>query len=416
MNIQRASRALLTVLGGQLAVQAVGALVGFLIVRAMPVTEYALYTQALSCLTLATVLADGGIGSATLALSGPRAQDAPALARIMATARVWRLRLAAISLCLAVGVFLFLTWRLATPWPVMLATAPVLVPLALGQMLAHLAETPLRARGAVSWLQGLHLQAALFRGALSVAALLLLPATWLVLSATALAQGWHLRRVLGRCRSEGLADGAPDPALAPQFRHALARAMPGAIYYCLSGQLGVLLVSIFGNAQAVAGLGALGRFGIAYSVLIAVLGYLFTPWLSRRPDAGLRQAYLLALTAFGTMVAGTLAAALLLRTPLLALLGPEYAGLGHEFSLLMLTGALATLGGAAHQLAAARNVYAPPYSGIASCVVVQVLAILSQDVSTLSGVLWMTIIVNTWTLLLPAGHFLLRPRLPERLR
>jgi len=180
--------------------------------------------------------------------------------------------------------------------------------------------------------------------------------------------------------------------------------------------LGVLLVSLFGNASAVASLGALARFGIVYAVLAAALGFLFTPWMARHTGGGIRRAYVMALGGFGALVAGTLAVSLLLRRPLLGLLGPEYAGLEHEFLLLMLTGAIATLGGAAHQLAAARNVYAPPYSSIASGLLVQVLAILSQDVSTLRGVLWVSVIVVTWQLLLSAGHFLLRPSLPRRLR
>lgn len=416
MNLLRAGRALVTVLSGQLAVQAVGTLVGFAIVRGMPVPDYALYTLALSCVSLATILADGGLGNATLALAGPQAHDPARLGHILATARAWRLRLAALSILLGCTCFLFLGWRLGAPWPSLLVTALVMVPLVLVQVLAQLAETPLRARGVVGWLQGLHFRAALARAVGSALALLHLPATWLLLLATTLAHAWHWRRVNRRCIEEGMADGSPDPALAPHFRHALARAMPGAIYYCVSGQLGVLLVSLFGNASAVASLGALARFGIVYAVLAAALGFLFTPWMARRTEGGIRRAYVMALGGFGALVAGTLAVSLLLRRPLLGLLGPEYAGLEHEFLLLMLTGAIATLGGAAHHLAAARNVYAPPYSSIASGLLVQMLAILSQDVSTLRGVLWVSVIVVTWQLLLSAGHFLLRPSLPRRLR
>jgi len=416
MNLLRAGRALLAVLSGQLAVQAVMTLVGFAIVRGVSVQEFALYTLALSCVSLATTLADGGLGSATLALAGPQAHDPARLGRIIATARAWRLRLAAFSILLGVGCFLFLAWRLAVPWPGLLATALVMVPMALVHVLAQLSETPLRARGVVGWLQGLHFRAALARALASALVLLLLPASWLLLLASTLAQTWHLRRVQRRCADEGMAEGAPDPALAPHFRHALARAMPGVIYFCVSGQLAVVLIALFGNTTAVASLGALGRFGIVYSVLAATLGFLFTPWIARRAGAGIRPAYLLALGAFGGLVVATLGAAFLLRAPLLALLGPEYAGLEHEFLLLMLTGAIATVGGAAHQLAAARNVYPPPYSSVASCVVVQILAILSQDIATLSGVIWMTVIVNLWTLLLSAGYFLLCPAPPPKAR
>jgi O-antigen/teichoic acid export membrane protein len=416
MNLLRAGRAVATVLGGQLAVQAIGAITGFVIVRAMPVEEYALYTLALSCISVASILADGGLGQATLALSGPRAADPAALARILATAQVWRARLAALSIALAVTGFLYLAAGLGLPWPPVLATAVVIVPLALLQIFTQLGETPLRARGVVGWLQRLHLEAALLRALASLAALALLPVTALLVLATTLAHTWHFGQVRARCRQDGLSGGTPDPALAPHLRHALSRALPGAVYYCLSGQIGVMLVSIFGNTEDLAGLGALGRFGIVYAVLTAVLGYLFTPWFARRTGGGIRRGYLLALGAFAGLVTATLVLVLLLRRPLLGILGPEYAGLEEEFALLMLTGALATLGGAAHLLAASRNVYAPPYSSIACSLVVQVLAILSQDLGTLSGVLRMTIIVNTWTLLLASGHFLLRPMLPQRLR
>jgi len=60
---------------------------------------------------------------------------------------------------------------------------------------------------------------------------------------------------------------------------------PHSIYYCLQGQITVWLISIFGNADSVADVGALSRLAVVFSVLGALSSEIVFPAFARIQDA-----------------------------------------------------------------------------------------------------------------------------------
>jgi len=179
----------------------------------------------------------------------------------------------------------------------------------------------------------------------------------------------------------------------------------------VGGGATLLLVALFAGTQEVASLGALGRFSMVFAVVHSGLTLVIMPWFAQRPTSGglHRRAYAAALGAFALLVGSVTLGLVLLRDPLLWLLGPHYTGLQQEFSLLMVSSALGVLSAAAYHLGAARNAYTSPGFYVVTSITVQAVAILLLDMSLLLDVILVGLLVNLWSLAVYAGGFLLFP-------
>src|SRR5690606_35641018 len=82
----------------QILIQALGFISGILVIRVLPVHEYALYTLANTMLGTLTILADGGISTGTMALGGKVWNDRDKLGKVMATGMALRKKFAIGSL------------------------------------------------------------------------------------------------------------------------------------------------------------------------------------------------------------------------------------------------------------------------------------------------------------------------------
>jgi hypothetical protein len=59
------------------------------------------------------------------------------------------------------------------------------------------------------------------------------------------------------------------------------RSLPAILYYCLSSQIVIWIISIFGNSNSVAKIGALGRLSILLNILNVLFNTLFVPRFAR---------------------------------------------------------------------------------------------------------------------------------------
>ena len=81
------------------------------------------------------------------------------------------------------------------------------------------------------------------------------------------------------------------------------RQAPMTIYFCLQGQIGIWLISIFGNVRRVAEVGALGRIGIIFAILVSTTSAIIIPRFARCQDAArLRSRYTLILLGFASII------------------------------------------------------------------------------------------------------------------
>jgi hypothetical protein len=96
--------------------------------------------------------------------------------------------------------------------------------------------------------------------------------------------------------------------------------------------------------------------------------------------------------------------------PILAILGPAYAGLSHEAVLMVASSAVAVMTGASFSLGTMRGIIAPAWFAIPLSIASQVALIAMLPLSTVSGVLWLGLISVLCQWVLHTGYFVYRMR------
>jgi hypothetical protein len=178
---------------------------------------------------------------------------------------------------------------------------------------------------------------------------------------------------------------------------------PNAVFYCLQGQLTVWLISIFGNTQNIAEIGALGRLGVIFTVISAVMTSIVLPGFARCQSAALlRRRYLQIVGSFCLLGAGLITVAAFFPNLLLWILGGKYAHLHNEVLLMMTMAAASALVAAMWSLNATKAWIQYSWLNIPGVIFSQAVLLLLVNISTVNGVLEFAILSLLPTFLLNA--------------
>jgi len=141
-------------------------------------------------------------------------------------------------------------------------------------------------------------------------------------------------------------DGAPD--LGPYRRQVLRYllpSLPSALYFSIQGPLVVWLAATFGAARNIAEVGALGRLGMIVGMCSGLIGVVLLPRLASIVDERL---YLRRYLQYGSLLLALalalLAVAVLFPGALLLILGSHYSGLHRELVLVIASSGLTLVG------------------------------------------------------------------------
>jgi hypothetical protein len=167
------------------------------------------------------------------------------------------------------------------------------------------------------------------------------------------------------------------------------RQAPLTIFYCLQAQVGVWLISFFGNEQRVADIGALGRFALIFTLISSVMSGVVVPRFARCQDGGtLKRRYWQVAIGFAFVAGALVVASAAFPRPLLWVLGAKYANLENEVWLMMLSAAAMGMFTSLVALTYSKGWIVPAVVSIPLELVAQVILILVFDISTVRGVLW----------------------------
>ncbi|MFC3198974.1 lipopolysaccharide biosynthesis protein [Parapedobacter deserti] len=375
--------------GAQVLVQVFTMACGIMIVRLLPKEEYAYYTLANTMLGMMTVLADGGISSGTMAEGGKVWKDKTKLGIVLATGLDLRKRFAFGSLIIAIPILIFLLSQHGASALQCILIVAALVPAFFATLSDTIYQTALKLHQDIKPLQQNHFMVALQRLVFAALALLAWPWTFVAL----LANG--IPRILGNIRlrklSSNLADQNQysDNAVRSSILNVVRRVLPASVYYCISGQVTIWLISIFGNTDALASFGALGRISASFAIVTTVFGTLAVPRFAKLPDT---KKVLLTYFAGSQLILFLtslfiISLVYLLSDPILFVLGPEYQGLNAELLLISISGCITIIGQATNSLMASKGLIVPPALFISTTVFVQVGAAFIFPISEIKGVI-----------------------------
>ena len=242
-------------------------------------------------------------------------------------------------------------------------------------------------------MQLLGLAAALLRLAvIAPACLIFIDARIAVIAGTVACalQAWILRRWV----RASVDMNAPESAeYRGRILSIVKKQAPITIFHCVQGQIIVLLISIFGNEERVAEIGALGRFAILFTLISSVINGIIVPRFARCQNLTLlRRRYWQVAIGFAFLAGALVAFSAVFPRPLLWVIGAKYANLESEVWLMMLNAALGSMFACLVSLTYFKGWIIPAAITIPMEIGTQVLLILAFDMSTVRGVLLVGVI------------------------
>ncbi|WP_282112662.1 lipopolysaccharide biosynthesis protein [Maribacter stanieri] len=394
----------------QVGVQAIGLLCGVLVIRMLSTDEYALYTLANTMLGTMVMLANAGIPIAVMAEGGKVWQDKEKLGEVLVTGFDFRKKFAIGSLVIGIPILSYLLYKnQASPIMIILIISG-LIPVFYTQLSDVLLQIAPKLKQDIVPLQKNLVLVNLGRLFLLGLSLIAFPFAFVAILSASIPQvlgNFNLKKIT---KSYADWDQKPSPVLKQKMMGTVKRVLPEAIYYSISGQITIWILSIFGSTTSLAEIGALGRIAMIINLVSILFGMLVIPRFARLPQLYTLllkryvQVHLLVLVVFCFFIG----LVYIFPKEILWVLGPQYANLKYELFLAVIGSCLSVFSGIVFSLYSSRGWVMNPAISIPISIATISLAIWSTDVTTLIGVLWLNIIVGTIQLLIHSGYGFLK--------
>jgi O-antigen/teichoic acid export membrane protein len=372
----------------QLVLQAIGVASGILLVRTLEQREYAYLTIAFAMQSTMNILADSGVSIGLSSIGGRVWQDPHRFGQLINTALRLRKYLASVTIVVVAPILLWLLRRNGASFEYAgVLTLLVLAGVGLQLTTVVLMVVP-RLHSQINRVQIIELTGAVARLALiSVAYFVFLNAATATVATVLSIVAQYL--LLKRWTSDSIENGAGESREDRKEIISIVKSqLPNSIFFCLQGQVMVWLVAIFGSAKSVAEIGALGRLGVLFGVIGAVMTSIVLPSFARcQSPSQLRSRYLQIVGAFLLFGATLVGAAWLFPDQVLWILGSKYAHLRDSLFLMVVLSAFNALIAAMWSLNSTKAWIKRSWLNIPLTIASQILLLLVIDISTLEGVL-----------------------------
>lgn len=386
----------------QAMVQLIGFASGILLVRWLDQNEYAYFTIANTMQGTINVLADMGISIGLMSIGGRVWQDRSRFGQLITTAQHFRRRLGALAIVVVTPILCWLLTRngASTSYTGILLGA-ILVGLLLQFSIGVLSVVP-RLHSEISRIQTIDLTGATVRLILLAGCVFLFLNAGVAIFVSSLTFGlqyWMLRQYAAGVVDLKAPENAEDRAAMIGF---IKNQAANAVFFCLQGQIAVLLISIFGNhASSVAEVGALGRLAMIFTVMGQVLTNIFVPAFARCQEREkLRLQYFSIVAGVAVCCAAVMAAAAFFPNQFLFVLGNNYSHLRDELLLMIAATVITVFTGAIWFLNASKAWVAGAWLYIPLTLATQIALIPSTDFASVRGVLIFGVISGVPNLIL----------------
>ena len=376
----------------QVIVNGVAILSGFVIVRLLSIEEYAYYTIANTMLSTMVLLSDGGINVGIMSEGGKVWEDKDRLGVVLKTGILLRKKFSIYGLLVTLPILIYLLLdHGASIWGCVFISLAI-IPAFLASITDKIYEVPVKLHQDVKFLQMNSLYVSIGRLLLTVILLFLFPLTFLAVLANGVPRvvgNFNLKKIASKFMSP-LEKLELDEDVKESVLRVVKKEMPTTIYYCISGQLNIFLLSFFGTTASLATFGALGRVSAATAIFTSIIATLLVPRFARLKKNKTKVVTNFLLYQF--LIIGTCIAFVffvyLLSDQILFILGDNYSGLNYELVLITVSSCLAVVSSSANNLMSARSIILSPIFLICTTLIVQIVGVFIFDVSTISGVVY----------------------------
>ena len=386
----------------QVLVQATGLMSGILVIRLLSTQEYALYTLANTMLGTMTILADSGISNGVMAEGGKVWQDKSKLGIVLNTGLLLRKRFGLVSLLVTLPIIAYLLVHHGASYMVAGLIIIAIIPSFFAAISDSILEMVPKLHQDIRPLQKNQIQVSSVRFLLNAISLFLLPYTFFALIANSIPRIWGNYKLLKISSKFADIAESPDPAVKKNILKSVTRTMPIVIYYCLSSQISIWLASFFGSTNLISELGALGRLSLIFNSLILVFSTLVAPRFSRliANRHNLTKLFFLIQAIVIALNIVILFATWTFSDMILWVLGENYRNLQSELLIMSLSGCISLLTGVCSQLVISRGWFIKPGYLILVNIISTIIGLKVFNFSTLTGVLYLNILISGFHYLL----------------
>ena len=341
-----------------------------------------------------TVLADSGISAGVMAQGAKVWQDREKLGIVLNTGLELRKKFAVFSLLISLPVLFYLLHSHGAGLVFTLLIMLSIIPAFYAALSDNLLEIPLKLHQDISKLQKNQIATGIGRFFLITLSLFLFPWTFIAIL------GNGIPRLLANIRlrklSVNYADRIQktDPIIEKEMFSIVKRTLPGALYFCISGQITIWLISIFGSTESIAHIGALGRLTMVLTVFTTLFTTIAVPRFARFPENKrllINRFFLIQLSLFG-ISSIFICIAFLIPNQLLWILGNGYKGLTKEIFLITISSCLAMISGITYSVLIARGWIIKSAIYVPFNLAVQLILVLTMDLSKTTNVLLFSIV------------------------
>ncbi|TDN39576.1 polysaccharide biosynthesis protein [Hymenobacter sp. UV11] len=384
--------------GTQVLVQIAGLIGGILIIRLIPVQEYAYYTIANAMLGTMTILSDGGISTGVMAQGGKVWQNREKLGVVLSTGLDLRKRFAAVSFLIFTPALLYLLLHQGASWLTSIVIVLALIPAFFANLSDSLLEVVPKLHQDIKSLQVNQFVVSVGRLILTCLMIGAFPMTAIALLANGLPRIYGNVKLKVLANKFALLDAAPGTQERKAILETTKKILPVAIFYSFSSQITIWLLSIFSDTSSVADMGALSRLTLFTSFISVLLSHLVFPRFARIPAERIKY-----IAIFFSTIQGLLISLCFVITGitwafsplLLKVLGTAYTNLSHELILSIFSACVALLASCAGSLLNSRGWIINPFIVIAINIISFIVSVFLFNFSHLTGVLYYNILMNS---------------------
>ncbi|MFM6183925.1 MAG: lipopolysaccharide biosynthesis protein [Dolichospermum sp.] len=371
----------------QLIVQALNLASGILIIRTLSKQEYAYFTLANAMQATMNTLADSGISSALSAIGGRVWQDPYRFGQLINTAMYLRRYLAVIATLIVTPIlFWMLLQNGASIGYTLLLISAILIELYFYLNIGVLIVVP-RLYSKIDKLQQLSLLSSGSRF------LFLIGGTLTILNAvvgafsSTIASGLENLMLWFYVKDTININSEINKEDKREILKIVKTQAPNTIFYCIQGQITIWLITVFGNIDSIAEVGALGRLAVIFSLITSIMTSIVLPSFSRTQSYEiLIRKYKQIIFSYVFLSLIILLLSMFFPKQLLLILGKNYSSLEKElffFAMAAVTNAITSI---LWSINASKGWTEEAWLFVPTIIITQIILLLFLDISNIIGI------------------------------
>ena len=387
----------LKVLSSQVLLQVIGFIISVLLIRQMDKENYAIYTIFFSLQAIITILSDSGILLGFNAIGGKVWNDNEKFASLLKTASYLRAKITVLAFIIAAiyGTSILVKQDFS-PFQILIVIISLLFIVSPEIYKAFIKQALLFRKevGTVQMVDIIHqsLRLALFttvifllKNDLNILWVLCITVVSVWISFLfIIKKSKHIRSPLAKINLE----------YKSELLHYIKINWHNSAFFSFHGQISIFLIGILGTTTSLAELGALTRFSLIFTGISVLVSNILGPAFGKcQNKTKLFQTYIIALVGILIFTAITLLVVYFFPYQLLWILGSQYQQLSHELFLIFVFCSIGLVSSTIFCLNSYKGwIRFSPFLEIPANIISLAVGVLLFDISTLEGVLYLSII------------------------